>query len=173
VRELLAAGTPTLGICFGSQLLADALGAVVGPAPQPEIGWHEIQLTAEGRSDPVLGGLPDRFDGFGYHHYEWSLPPGAVELARSERSLQGFRLERRPVWGLQFHPEVTHGDLCSWLDDWQGDSGAVATGLDPDVIRMQSAARIEGWNDIGRAIAQRFLAAAGEALAGQPAGRTR
>ena len=82
-------------------------GAVVRRAAAPEIGWNEIELTPQGAADPLLGFLPERFSGFGWHHYEWLLPPGAVALARSAACLQAFRLEERPVWGIQFHPEVT------------------------------------------------------------------
>jgi GMP synthase (glutamine-hydrolysing) len=145
--------------------VAGAAGAVVRRAPAPEIGWNEIELTPEGAADPVLGFLPERFVGFGWHHYEWLLPPGGVALAHSAACLQAFRLEHRPVWGVQFHPEVTLADLSSWLDDWQGDAGAVATGLDPEAIRAESAGRIGAWNDVGRGICERFLAAAAGALA--------
>ena len=164
VRALLERGTPLLGVCFGSQLLADACDAVVRPAARPEIGWSEIELTPEGRDDPVLGFLPERFEGFGYHHYEWLLPPGAVALARSAACLQAFRLEDRPVWGVQFHPEVTLADLSSWLDTWHDDPGAVATGLDPEAIRTESAVKIDAWNAVGRGISARFLAAAAGTL---------
>jgi GMP synthase-like glutamine amidotransferase len=164
VRALLERKTPTLGVCFGSQLLAEACGAVVRPAERAEIGWNEIELTPEGRDDPLLGFLPERFEGFGYHHYEWLLPPGAVELARSAACLQAFRLADRPVWGLQFHPEVTLPDLSSWLDGWQTDPGALATGLDPEAIRDESTTKIAGWNEVGREISARFLAAAAGTL---------
>jgi GMP synthase-like glutamine amidotransferase len=157
VRELLERGTPMVGVCFGSQLLAEAAGGVVRPAARPEIGWHEVELTPEGAADPLLGVLPGRFQGFQYHHYEWLLPPGGVALARSALALQAFRLGDRPVWGLQFHAEVTEPDLGSWLDTWQDDPGAVATGLDPEAIRAESAAKIGHWNDTGRALCERFL----------------
>ena len=83
VAELLQREVPLLGVCLGSQLVADVAGAVVRRAAAPEIGWHEIELTPEGANDPVLGFLPARFESFGWHYYEWLLPPGAVELARS------------------------------------------------------------------------------------------
>jgi GMP synthase (glutamine-hydrolysing) len=160
VRELLARGTPVLGVCFGSQLLAEAAGAEVRQSSRPEIGWHELELTAAGRADPLLAFLPARFESLQYHHYEWLQPPGALALARSSVCLQAFRLPDRPVWGLQFHPEVTESDFGEWLDDWENDPGAVATGQDPDAIRAETNGKIAAWNDVGRGIAERFLATA-------------
>jgi GMP synthase-like glutamine amidotransferase len=166
LHELLDRRTPLLGVCLGSQLVAEAAGAVVREAKTPEIGWHEIELTAAGMDDPVLGFLPERFEGFQWHHYEWLLPPGAVALARSPACLQSFRLEDRPTWGVQFHPEVTRADLDSWLDGWDKDPGAVATGLDPEAIRAESAAKLGAWNDVGRGISERFLAVAARDYSG-------
>jgi GMP synthase-like glutamine amidotransferase len=160
VRELLERGTPLLGVCFGSQLLAEASGGVVRRSMHPEIGWHGVELTPDGRADPVLGFLPTRFETLQYHHYEWLLPPGAVALARSAVCLQAFRLADRPVWGVQFHPEVTESDFGEWLDDWENDPGAVATGLDPEGIRAETGVKIGAWNEVGRGIAERFLAQA-------------
>jgi GMP synthase (glutamine-hydrolysing) len=175
VAELLQREVPLLGVCLGSQLVADVAGAVVRRAAAPEIGWHEIELTPEGANDPVLGFLPARFESFGWHYYEWLLPPGAVELARSAACLQAFRLDGRsgtgngrgrrplPVWGIQFHPEVTLSDLESWVDHWEVD--LIADGLDPEGIRAESAAKIEAWNGVGRGISERFLGVAAGALA--------
>ncbi|MGH2783488.1 MAG: type 1 glutamine amidotransferase [Thermoleophilaceae bacterium] len=168
VRELLRRGTPLLGVCLGSQLVAEAAGAAVRPAARPEIGWHEIELAPAGAADPVLAGLPERFEGFAYHHYEWLLPPDGVALARSATCLQAFRLAGRPVWGLQFHAEVTEADLVSWLGGWHEDPGAVATGLDPEAIRAESGRKIGAWNDVGRGISERFLALAGHKRRARP-----
>jgi GMP synthase (glutamine-hydrolysing) len=157
LRELLDRGTPMLGVCLGSQLVAEAAGGQVRQAERPEIGWHEIELTPEGAADPLLSVMPERFESFQYHHYEWLPPPGARTLARSALTHQAFRLGDRLVWGLQFHPEVTEPDLGSWLDDWQSDAAAVATGLDPEAIRTESTGKIGAWNDAGRALSERFL----------------
>jgi GMP synthase-like glutamine amidotransferase len=151
VGELLERGTPLLGVCFGSQLLAGIAGGEVRRAASPEIGWYPVELTADGRVDPLLGFLPQRFESLQYHSYEWQLPPGAVELARSAICLQAFRLRDRPVWGVQFHPEVTESDFGEWLDDFQGD---------PEPIRAETAAKIRAWNDVGRELSRRFLAIA-------------
>jgi GMP synthase-like glutamine amidotransferase len=160
VQELLERGTPLLGVCFGSQLLAETAGAEVRRAAGPEIGWYPVELTTDGRVDPLLGFLPQRFETLQWHHYEWLLPPGAVALAHSSLCLQAFRLRNRPVWGVQFHPEVTRSDYDEWLDEWGDDAAAVASGIDPSLIRAQTAQRIAAWNDVGREIAARFLATA-------------
>jgi len=157
VHELLESDTPVLGVCFGSQLLAELVGGIVRRAAEPEIGWYSVELTPAGQADPVLGFLPERFESLQWHHYEWLLPDGAVALARSARCLQAFRLEDRPVWAVQFHPEVTETDYGDWLDSWHDDPGAVATGQDPEAIRGETAAKIAAWNDAGREMAERFL----------------
>src|SRR5687767_554706 len=55
LRDALAAGVPVLGVCLGSQLLAVAAGADVRRSVEPEIGWFDVELTADGERDPVLG----------------------------------------------------------------------------------------------------------------------
>lgn len=160
ISDLLVSEVPVLGICFGSQLLAEAAGAVLRPAATPEVGWHEVALTPDGRRDPLLGFCPERFQGIHGHSYEWLLPPGGVTLARSEHALQAFRLENRAAWGLQFHPEVTESDYNLWLDRWGRDPASVTAELDPEPVRAETAIRIGAWNEIGRGIARRFLAVA-------------
>jgi GMP synthase (glutamine-hydrolysing) len=157
LRDLLGRRTPLLGVCLGHQLVAEAAGARPRPAREPEIGWLEVELTGEGRRDPLLGALPARFEGFQWHSYEAPPPPRASVLARSPVCLQAFRLAGAPAWGIQFHPEVTHADLDSWLDDWRSDEDAVRVGLDPERLREESAGRIDAWNELGRGIARRFL----------------
>jgi GMP synthase-like glutamine amidotransferase len=159
IRAALDSGTPILGVCLGSQLLAEAAGAQPERMSEPEIGWYEIEVTEAGAADPVVGPLAPSVELFEWHHYAAPLPPGAVELARTPASLQAFRLDGKPAWGLQFHAEVSRGDLFSWLDGWES-SEAVETDLDPERIRAESELRIEEQNEIGRGIAERFLAEA-------------
>ena len=53
IKSLLASEVPLFGVCLGSQLIAKAAGAHVGPAPREEVGWHEVELTPEAADDPV------------------------------------------------------------------------------------------------------------------------
>ena len=159
IREQLERGTPILGVCLGSQLLAEAAGARPHRMPEPEIGWYEIEVTDAGAADPVLGPLAPSVELFEWHHYVAPLPPGATELARTPLCVQAFRIDGKPAWGLQFHAEVTRESLWGWLDGWDN-SEATETTLDPDAIRAASEDRIEKQNEIGRGIAERFLAEA-------------
>jgi len=147
LREQLALGTPLLGVCLGSQLIARAAGARVFRAEEPEVGWVPVERTHV--DDPVANSLPDRFDAFQWHHYTHDLPEGAVELARSRVCTQAYRLGS--AWGVQFHPEVRAGQIESWLDEEPGDV------VDPAAFRHATSARIDGWNELGRELCSAFL----------------
>ena len=159
LREALDRGTPMLGVCLGSQLLAEAAGAEPRRMDEPEIGWYDVEITNAGASDPVIGPLAPSKKLFEWHLYTAPLPPDGIELARTPQSLQAFRIEGKPAWGLQFHAEVTRENLMGWLDGWN-ESEAVETDFDPEAIRAASERRIEEQNEIGRGLAERFLAEA-------------
>lgn len=106
IRRAMQAGVPTLGVCLGSQFMAKALGATVQPGHGVEIGMTAIQLTEEGRKDPVFGALPPSMDVFQWHGEGYDCPPGAVTLASSELfPVQAFRSDTR-AYGLLFHMEM-------------------------------------------------------------------
>ena len=149
LRELLERGAPVFGVCLGSQLVAKAAGARVGPADEPEIGWFDVELTAEAADDPVFGGLPPRFEAFQWHSYAFELPPGAVPLARNAACLQAFRAGEQ-AWGVQFHPEVTEDIVQSWLKFVDGK---------PERPELDFAP-LRQWNQLGRRLCAAFLAAA-------------
>jgi GMP synthase (glutamine-hydrolysing) len=153
LQGLISRRVPTLGICLGSQLVARAAGSWVGPLEEPEIGWHEVELTEAGATDPVLSALPPRFQALQWHHYEHGQPDGAVALARNSACLQGFRIGEA-CWGVQFHPEVTEPQLARWLAE-------EAERL-PDAERLETETRekIGHWNELGRRLCRAFLATA-------------
>jgi GMP synthase-like glutamine amidotransferase len=157
LRELLAAATPTLGVCLGAQLLADVAGGVVARMAAPEIGWTPVELTPEGRMDPLLGALPETFDAFQWHSYEFSPPAGAPLLARSVACLQAFRLATAPSWGIQFHAEATGETITGWIDDYRSDEDAVRAELDWEALESETKRLIAGWNELGAGICRRFL----------------
>ncbi len=102
VRE----GMPVLGICYGHQLLAYALGGEVGDNPRGiECGTTVIRLLPSAANDPLLGGRADKFMAQVSHRQTvLRLPPGAVLLAKSDKDeCQSFVLGK--AWGVQFHPE--------------------------------------------------------------------
>lgn len=97
-----------LGICFGAQLLAEALGGTVSANHHKEIGWFDVDLTEAGRSSFLFRGIPDRFTTFHWHSDCFTMPPGCTRLALSEATHnQAFLSATKPVAGLQFHPEYT------------------------------------------------------------------
>ncbi len=117
-RELIAdaagAGRPVLGVCLGAQLLAAALGARVYEAERPEVGLLEVELTGEGRADPLFAGIDDRPVSLQWHADTFDLPDGAVRLARSAAiANQAFRSGER-AYGVQFHLEVTGEMAREW-----------------------------------------------------------
>jgi GMP synthase (glutamine-hydrolysing) len=158
LEQLLARGTPALGVCLGVQLLARAAGAWVGPLPEPEIGWYDVQLTDAGVHDPVVGALPPMFEALQWHHYTYGVPAGAVELARSAACTQAFRIGDA-CWGVQFHPEVTQLQLDGWMTD------ASDPPPDPDRLRAETAEKIAHWNELGHTLCAAFLEAAERVLA--------
>jgi len=152
LQRLFDLGTPMLGVCLGAQLLAKAAHAPVFPVSSPEIGWHEIELTDAATGDPVLGGLPERFDAFQWHYYGHGLPAGADELATNDVCTQAFRLGER-VWGVQFHPEVTLAQIEQWIGE-EPEATPIARSLD------ETRARIDDWNELGRGLCGAFVEAA-------------
>jgi GMP synthase (glutamine-hydrolysing) len=159
LAELLERRVPLLGVCLGAQLLAEAAGAPPRHASQPEIGWYEVQVTEEGAADPLLGPLFPGFEAFQWHSYEFPLPPGASPLARSESCLQAYCIADS-AWGIQFHAEVTHEDADAWIGDYRSDADAVRLLQDPDGLRRRTRTAIGAWNELGRGLCERFLAAA-------------
>jgi GMP synthase-like glutamine amidotransferase len=155
LEGLLGEPVPVLGVCLGAQLLAEAAGAAPRPASLPEIGWHEVELTPEAVSDPLLAPLAPRFLAFQWHSYEFPLPPEATLLARSASCLQAYRLGDA-AWGIQFHAEVTREDAETWIDDYRSDEDAVRL-VDPEELRQRTRSEIARWNALGRGLCERFM----------------
>ena len=119
IAAVAAAGRPVLGVCLGAQQIAAALGAEVSTGPSLEIGFGQVELTADGRRDPVTGpeygGLADTaLPCVHWHHDTFSIPAGAAHLAATRAyPHQAFRWGE-VVYGLQFHVEVDRALAAAW-----------------------------------------------------------
>lgn len=115
INTIKYSSIPTLGICFGHQVLADLLGGeVVAEPSMAEAGLAEIILTPEGKEDILLKSLPESFYGIVSHKSSViQLPEGALLLAYSDRCpIQGFRYQSN-IYGFQLHPELNLQDYHS------------------------------------------------------------
>lgn len=95
---------PLLGICFGAQVAAQALGGRVERAPEPEVGWYAVEITD---AAPF-----DRGPWFQWHADRFEPPVAAQVLGHSPRAVQAFALGR--TLAVQFHPEVTTAMVERW-----------------------------------------------------------
>ena len=110
LRDVAARGHPTFASCFGFQLIVRALGGeIVHDPATTEVGTLDLRLTVEGKGDPLLGQLPERFAAqLGRKDRAARMPDGVPNLAASALNRhQALRLPGKPVWATQFHPELT------------------------------------------------------------------
>lgn len=131
---------PFLGICLGHLLLAEALGGKSTALQPAEIGIREIDLTAEGRADPIYAGMAAHQKCLQWHSAEVSvLPPGAVTLARSDAcACQTMRIGDR-AYAMQYHIEIDDETIPNWarLPDY---ADALARELGPHGLRQVTEA---------------------------------
>ena len=152
LKAVQARGVPTLGICFGSQLLARALGGEVYRNREAEIGWTTLDTLQD---DWVLKGpwLNFHFDAF-------TPPPGATLLGRTELAAQAYRHGRS--LGVQFHPEIDTAMFDTWIAYWrrseEGRRFMSEAGDLPERIRAEIAEREAANRDNCRLLLEDFLA---------------
>lgn len=110
----LARDFPVLYTCYGIGVLTRVLGGTLGTRYAEPADAVEIELTAEGREDPLVGILPERFHAFaGHKEAADAVPPGAALLASSTACpVQVYRVSTH-VYATQFHPEVTADDFIA------------------------------------------------------------
>jgi len=123
-----------LGICFGGQLIARALGGSVSRSPKAEIGWTYIYSTDKA--------LVSNGPWFQFHYDRWTLPKdmGIREIATNPVSSQAYVINK--TLGLQFHPELDSFALKGWLE-WGGNEEVQKDGQDPEEMMRQTVAEDE------------------------------
>lgn len=105
IKNTIKAGKPVLGICLGAQLIANSMGSNVFSNLEKEIGWFPIE-SVEPQSSSIFR-FPEVVEVFHWHGETFSLPVGAVQIAKSKGcENQAFQLGSNVV-GLQFHMETT------------------------------------------------------------------
>jgi GMP synthase (glutamine-hydrolysing) len=159
IRHALGIGLPILGVCLGAQLLAKALDAKVFPSHVKEIGWYELELTADAEADPLFRGCERRQTVFQFHGDTFDLPEGAVHLARCrDCENQAFRYGDC-AYGLQFHIEMTQELVEDWLGNPEERRAIAALGyIDPEAILAETPRALHRMAVLGERILPRFTA---------------
>jgi len=117
IRRAIEGGKTIVGICLGSQLIAEVLGAKVYPNKRKEIGWFDIQKTEFAKSQPLLEQIEEQFTVFHWHGDTFDLPAGSERLFSSAVCLNQAFLYKKKVLGLQFHFEVTSQTLKEMIEN--------------------------------------------------------
>jgi GMP synthase-like glutamine amidotransferase len=114
LRDAIAGEVPVIGHCLGGQMLARALGATVGPAPAPELGWQPIGIEPGAAARRWFGERSEQRV-VQWHFETFSLPAGAQLLATGDTSRnQAFEWGGLHL-GMQFHVEVDAAKASAWL----------------------------------------------------------
>jgi GMP synthase (glutamine-hydrolysing) len=156
LAKCVAADSPTLGICLGAQLLAEATGGTVYRGT-PEIGFAEVSLTDAGRDDPLLDGFADGTPTFNAHRDFITAGPGAVVLARSDRApVHALRAGSR-VYGIQFHPEMDADGIARYANADQPGAYLRRHGWEPTDLIALAEQHHDAHARMGRELADRWL----------------
>lgn len=140
ITRVVASDVPLLGICYGHQLLAHAMGGVVGNLPTGvELGTVPITLTDQASNDLLFSGLPKQIMVHASHTQSvLQLPPNAILLASSVNEPHHAFSLGSCTWGVQFHPEFDAGIMKTYVHDFT--TLMKAHGQDPDKV-MQDIVR--------------------------------
>jgi GMP synthase (glutamine-hydrolysing) len=137
IRDLVERRIPLFGICFGHQMMAEALGGGVTKNPRGrEMGT--VQVRSKGIADPVLDGLPSTFSANATHVDTVAvLPRGAMVLAETDLEPHAIYSYSPTAKGVQFHPEIDGDAMRSWVDVRA--PLLLEEGIDPEAMRAAAA----------------------------------
>jgi GMP synthase (glutamine-hydrolysing) len=136
IRELVETRIPLFGICFGHQMMAEALGGSVARNVRGrEIGT--VRVRSKGIADPVLDGLPSTFLANATHVDTVEvLPSGATVLAETDLDPHAIYSYSPTAKGVQFHPEIDGDAMRGWVEARR--PLLLEEGLDPDMIHADA-----------------------------------
>jgi GMP synthase-like glutamine amidotransferase len=156
IRSSVAAGIPVIGHCLGGQLMAKALGGIVGRNPVKEIGWGEVTTT--GSAAAWLDGIKN-FEAFHWHGETFSLPSGAERILQS-----GFCANQAFVLGphlaLQCHVEMTEAMIRLWNRQWAAESAVASASVQtPEQMYERMSERLAAMRVAADRLYMRWMAA--------------
>jgi len=111
VEEAIASEKIILGICLGAQILGEAFGIQTEKSPNKEVGVFPIELTDDGKTDPLIKGFPNVFSGVHWHNNMPGITPKSKILAFSEGCPRQIIRYSNKAYAFQWHPEVTLEDV--------------------------------------------------------------
>ena len=153
IGDAIDRGTPLMGVCLGSQMMARVLGGDVFRAEPRNAFFSEVEVG----DDPVVAPFAS-VPVLQFHEDTFSLPPGAVPLARSVRSglLQAFRYGGH-AYAVQFHYEVDASILTEWCRNVGDRALRDEWGVTSEELLAEGARHLEAQQRAGRALFARFL----------------
>lgn len=121
IKQAIDQDKTVIGICLGSQLIAQALGSSVHRGKYQEIGWFTVELTVDAAKCELFSELPQKFLAFHWHGDTFNMPQGATHLAYSEAYQNQAFIYGNKVLGLQFHLEATQANVAQMIQDFSNE----------------------------------------------------
>ena len=115
IKQAITANKTVIGICLGSQLIAEMLGAKVYKNTEKEIGWFDVAITPTGKKNKLLEGFENTFKVFHWHGDTFDLPTGAEHLMQTGICKNQTFLYKEKILGIQFHFEATKETLTQMV----------------------------------------------------------
>lgn len=154
---------PIIGICLGSQMIAQALGGKVYKGNVKEIGWYNIHLDKNASNDTLFASLYKTINKddktlkvFQWHGDTFELPKHAVLLASSDLyGNQAFKINN--IYGLQFHLEIKKEDVWAWVSEYKSELDSLKKHIDVNKILEDTKKYIAGLNEMSKHVFSAFF----------------